>query len=276
MKANVQIGTVAVVAAVIFAGCVANGFKEFYQTVNIGPYAKLQPYSGSTQVYSSTNLAADGDHLGQKGYVPLGQASFQTGQRVTLRQIQEQGQAVGADIVLWASSDLGTEQATVPVFHYNPGTTSTTNTYGTATANAYGSGGYATANGSYSGISTTTTPGTLSTQMVPITIHRMAFGATFWRKRIPGPLGISTVDLPPDMRQTLQRNTGVLVRWLVDDSPAFKANILVGDVITQMNGVDVGSTVSFIQMVYAAAGQEVTLTVLRGGSTREIKVKLNP
>jgi len=275
MNINAPIRAMASLSVVLFAGCVENGFKEFYQPTNLGPYARFQPYSGSTQVYTSANLPADGDHLLQQGYLPLGQASFQTGRRTTLSQIQDQGKAVGADIVLWASADLGTEQAAVPLLQYHPGTTSMTNTYGTATANAYGSGGYATANGNYSGTSTTTTPGTFSTQMMPITIHRSAFGATFWRRRIPGPLGIQSVDLPADMRQALQRNTGSLVRLVIDDSPAFKANILPGDVIIQFNGADVYSTASFIPAIYAAAGQEVTLTILRGNSTRTIKVRLN-
>jgi predicted metalloprotease with PDZ domain len=136
----------------------------------------------------------------------------------------------------------------MPLLQYNPGQTSTTSSSGTVNANAWGSGGYAYGTGNYYGTSTTTTPGTFSTQVIQTTVQRYQYQTGFFRKSKGPPIsGVIPLPLPPEMREKLQRNTGVVV-WVVRyDSPAFKANILEGDVILKIGGEDVISLADYIQ-----------------------------
>jgi hypothetical protein len=251
----------------LLAGCV-NNFERFYTGEAISPNLALLPYSGTTKVYSSGNLQEDGLRLVQDGFVLLGVASFQTGGRVTLDQIRDQAKQVGADTVLWSDKYLGSQQAIVPLPQYNPGTTSTTNTYGTLNT-AYGSA-------NYNASSTTTTPGTFSTEMVPITIQRYEYSATFWRKAQSFVFGARGINLPDELRQRLQRNGGVLVKVVVVDSPAFMANILPGDVIIRINDWDIYSAEQYTHVISMERGKASVVTIIRNGELKSIPVTLNP
>lgn len=168
----------------LITGC-ANGFREYYRPAMLFGQGALAPYSGKTQVFASNNIESDGYTLGARGYVCIGTSGFTSTGRTTESQAKSQGESVGADIVLWSAQYLGSEQTTVPIVQYQPGQTSTTTYSGNANANAYGSGGYGYANGNYNGQSTTTSPGTYTTQYVPVTVQRCAYQASYWRKSVP-------------------------------------------------------------------------------------------
>ncbi len=57
-------------------------------------------------------------------------------------------------------------------------------------------------------------------------------------------LGVSLVDISPELREHLgaSKDAGVLVESVADDSPAEKAGVKVGDVITAVDGKDVRSS----------------------------------
>jgi putative serine protease PepD len=58
-------------------------------------------------------------------------------------------------------------------------------------------------------------------------------------------------------------------------SPAAKAGLKAGDLITAVNGTKVTSTDGFIAAVFGDdPGQTVTLTVQRNGQTNQVKVTL--
>lgn len=272
--------TCSATAFLLLAGCATtqktqNGFSQFYRDHVGTNTSNLQPYSGSTRIITTSDPAADGANLMRSGYVCIGQAAFQ-GLAHTEDSIKAQGQKVGADVVMYRSGYLGSQQASMPWIQYNPGQTYTTYSSGAVSANAYGSGGYAYGTGNYYGSSTTTTPGTFNTQFVPVTIHRYQYEAAFWRLAKPGRLGLRMGPLPPEMRVQLERNTGVQVLTVINDSPAFRANILEGDVILKLNTFDVGSVADGQEILRALAGQKVTVQILRHGQMKEIAVQLNP
>ena len=151
-----------------------------------------------------------------------------------------------------------------------------TTTTGTANANVYGSGGSAYGKASYQGQSTTTTAG--QTIFVPEqrTLEKYDHAASFWRKLKPFVFGGYLEPLPVEVRRRLGRNTGVVVGIVVEDSPAFVANILQGDIITDFDGEPVVSVADFQTKMERAAGKRVLVKVIRDNQTLEIPVELNP
>ena len=122
---------------------------------------------------------------------------------------------------------------------------------------------------------TTYVPGTTSTQMVPYTIQRYSFFATYWAKFRVVHFGAFYVNLPPAMSQQLQRNTGIVIDLIVKGSPAFFANVLVGDAVIKVNEEDVVDVPGFQNILMRNAGNQVTLTILRGKEQKQISLRLN-
>lgn len=258
-------------------GCVTarNGFSQFYQDRAGAAITNMPPYSGTTRIVTgSADPKNDVKDLFRNGYLMIGESAFQ-GPPQGNNALMSQAKKVGADVVLVTSAYLGSQQTAVPFMQYNPGQTYTTTSSGTVNANAYGSGGYAYGTGNYYGSSTTTSPGSFTTQMVPITVQRYQYDAAFFRKMQPTILGVIPQPLPPEIRQRLERNTGVFA-WVVrNDSPAFNANILEGDVILKMNGEDVVSVTDYVQKYIKMAGQKIDIEIWRDGQSKTISVQLN-
>jgi len=92
---------------------------------------------------------------------------------------------------------------------------------------------------------------------------------------VPPIFGALPQALPAEIRQQLERNTGVIV-WVVrNGSPAYNANILEGDVILKMNGEDVLSVADYVQRYIKLAGQKVELEIWRNGQVKNISVQFN-
>jgi hypothetical protein len=125
----------------------------------------------------------------------------------------------GADIVFFSSELAGTQQGVRPIITYQPGQTYNTSEFGTVNANAYGSRGYASGFGTYSGSSTTTSSGTYNTQYVPYQYSIYRTSTAFWRKLKPLVFGARYNPIPDDLRAALQRNTGAY-----PDTPRMDSN----------------------------------------------------
>ena len=93
-----------------------------------------------------------------------------------------------------------------------------------------------------------------------------------------GYMGIQPQELTPDLAKTfgLSSTHGVAVDSVVNDSPAAKAGLKVGDVILAVNGNNVEDVNSFrLQIAGFAPGTTVHLKVDRSGQTLEIPVTLS-
>lgn len=88
-------------------------------------------------------------------------------------------------------------------------------------------------------------------------------------------IGIEMANLPADVQQRLERNKGVLIVG-VARGPAFDANILIGDVLVAINGIQVIDIASTGILVRDACrkGDSFVLSVLRGieGKSRDISI----
>ena len=261
----------------LFTGCVTapNSFSQFYQDRVGASISNGLPYSGSTKIFtSSLNPTNDIKELYRNGYGLIGVSAFQ-GPPQSQDALMFQAKKVGADVVLYSSVYLGSQQSAAPFVQYHPGQTYTTTESGIVSANAWGSGGYAYGTGNYRGNSTTTSPGTFSTQVVPITVQRYQYEAGFFRKMKRSIFGVVPQPLPSELRQQLGQNTGVVVEIILNDSPAFNANILEGDVILKINGSDVTSVPDLLKKNQEFAGQKVGIDLWRNGQFKTISVQLN-
>ncbi len=92
-----------------------------------------------------------------------------------------------------------------------------------------------------------------------------------------GYLGILPQDITPDLKeaQNLPSTEGILVAQVDDDTPAEKAGLKVGDVITGFNGKKVEDAQQFRFMVAdAGPGSSADLEIIRDGKKKDIQVKL--
>jgi serine protease Do len=92
-----------------------------------------------------------------------------------------------------------------------------------------------------------------------------------------GWLGVEIQPVTKDIAESLgmKSDEGALVANAQDNSPAKKAGIVAGDVITQVDGKDVSSTKELARAIAGyMPGRSVDVTVLRNGKTETIKVEL--
>ena len=128
-------------AICLITGCatIPNGFSQFYQDRAGAGITNLPPYSGSTKVFvQSANPTNDIKELYRNGYALIGFSAFE-GPPQTQDMLMSQAKKIGADVVLYSSVYLGSQQAAVPFLQYHPGQTYTTTSSGTVNANAWGS-----------------------------------------------------------------------------------------------------------------------------------------
>ena len=260
------------------AACVAP-YDKFYTKVITPEFeAYLLPWSGRTD-YVSTSTEGIPDatrRLGEKGYQLLGYVAFEANAGDYTSSLKAKAAEVQADVVLVSSEFAGTLNTVVPILNYTPGQNSTTFTSGTVNATArnnYGATAYGTAN--YSGTSTTTSPGTFNTNYIPVQVQRSKNEASFWRKRT-FVFGAAYVPLTPEIRQQLERNSGLVIIGVVENSAAFLANILIDDILVSIDDEPIISVEEFNQQIRRKAGQKIAIEIIRKGKTKTIVMQLSP
>lgn len=265
--------SLAVSLLLLVAGC-ASGYKQFYQPAKGATPLEIAalraaPPSITPIVEHSQPVDDDGQSIlkayAKRSYVMIGQSAFNSGSQESEDSAVRQGQEVGADLVLILNPKYtGSVTSIIPI------TTPTTNTsYSSGSATAYGPGGPVTAYGT----GTTTTYGS-TTNFVPVTVHRSDYAAIFFVKRRVS-LGAFTRELNDAERQEFQSNKGAVVHLVVDGSPAFDADILVGDVIMAIDGKSVSSTKTLQALLREHAGKLIAVSIVRRGQHIEKSVKLN-
>jgi hypothetical protein len=88
-------------------------------------------------------------------------------------------------------------------------------------------------------------------------------------------LGILAAPLSDDMREIAGTDKGVLIDSLVDASPASKAGLLPGDVITRIDGWPVTTPAELVEHLRTRKpGDEIAVTYYRMGKRRDTRVTL--
>ncbi|MFT4174417.1 MAG: PDZ domain-containing protein [Rhodocyclaceae bacterium] len=258
---------------VLLSGCATNGYKQYYRAE-----------AGSTpDVIARTRAAAPAAEpivergpfapppailyaYAKRGYQAIGYSAFTLAERQSDGAAIQQAKDVGADLVLiFIPAAAGSRTTVMPI---TTPTTSTTYSNGMAIVNtpqgpvtAYGSG-------------QTTTYGS-QTNFVPITENFAHFGAIYFvRARVQ--FGAYFRDLNDAERQRTETNKGAVVQVVVDNSPAFDADVLPGDVVLTVNGEPVTNAAALTTLVSQKAGQQLALSIDRNGKSVDKTIQTLP
>jgi len=70
-------------------------------------------------------------------------------------------------------------------------------------------------------------------------------------------------DLSDAQRQQLKSNHGAVLRLIVNDTPAFRADFLPGDIVVAVNDAPTYNSAELHRQLEANAGKTITLTIVR-------------
>lgn len=269
-----------VVCLVALTGCAHNGYREFYHP-NFDPKnppvpttdLKYLDQNEKPQIFSTNDMQRDVKIARSKYWLPIGYSSF-NGPMGSQDQVISQAQALGAPMVLVTSQFTENRTITTPLFIPN---NQTTYYNGTTSGQVYGNSGY---NANYNS-NTTGTATTYGTTVVPMTSVQSRFDQTavFFAQYVKKlKYGLSVTPLTPELRQKYERNTGALVDIVFENSPAFIANILPGDIVTEIDGKVVENNLQAMALMRDTqpANGLSTIKVIRNGTEKTIKVQLAP
>lgn len=116
-----------------------------------------------------------------------------------------------------------------------------------------------------------------SLQLIPL--RGKDFGHVAWffvKSKNKGRLGLITKSLDSEDREKYKRNTGAIVSYVINRSPAFYSNLIPGDILVELNGVQLDSSEHFVELVRNIPFNEnkADLKIIRLGVERLITVDL--
>jgi hypothetical protein len=256
-----------VLLTLILTGCVSNPYRQYYtdhtggmgvlnNPVFIGPQKEPSLIRGGDPLEDWKNMT-------RKGYLLIGQSNFNIGSANDSDAIIH-ARNIGADMILLYSKYSDTQSGSMPL-------TLPDNriTFSSGSATAFGPGGSATAFGS----GYTTTYGTRTTY-VPYSIRRHDYHASFWARAKPAAFGAQFDELSDAQRKQIQSNKGAAVLIVVDGSPAFQNDILDGDIIRNINGIEVTNALHCVEIIAQNRGKNISLSIYRNGETIQKEVHL--
>lgn len=267
-----------IVITLFLSGCAQSGYVKFYNPyvdANILPNVERLAKNQEPKVINTNHLDSDILVYRSKNYIPIGHSSF-NGPYESPNYAIKQAKMLGATLILITSKYTNTETLTSTLLlpdnktTYQSGSVSGNTTYN----NPYGTYlGNSNTIGNYSGISTT-----YGTKSIPITTSKKQYDQAavyFVKSNQKSRIGLIFDDLTPIKRSELQRNTGVIISVVLDDSPAFNSNILVGDVLTKINESNVNNVKGAIKLMGNLMDEKsYKMTFLRNGKVKNILVQL--
>jgi len=252
---------------VALSGC-SSAFSKFYhdQTggANVRQSSVVQADVDKPKLYYGVDVKADYIRMSEDGFELIGYSSFNASAQKEKGAIR-QARKVHASIVLLYVTYTNTVSGVRPLM-LPDNQSSTTSLYG----NAYGPGGSTT----FSGTAHTTTQGSQIAYM-PYSVNLYDYMATYWVKMKPPIFGVIVEDLSTETRRKIGSNKGQYVIGVIKNSPAFRADILRGDILRKIGDVEVSDRESFIDAITRGAGQTVHVLIYRDGEEIEKDVTLN-
>lgn len=258
----------------VTVGC-ATGYEKFYMSLP-GTETFLQMRAGPPPLEPLVEYSPSLKEPNQsgaffraylrRGLVPIGMSSFVSAQSEPERGAIQQAKSVGADLVVIMQPEYkGTTTFDVPLT-----LPSVAQTFSTGHATAYGPGGPL----AVYGVGSATTY-SARTMYIPVVQHIVEYGAIYFVKIRPS-FGALFRDLSDNERAWLQRNRGAVVDLILDSSPAFESDLLVGDVVLAIDDVEVINSEQAQKLVQQGIGRVVSIRIMRNGRILEKEVRLRP
>jgi len=243
IKNKLSIIIISVVFVPLLTNCTKNGYIEFYDDYAVGD---VRPNKNSNpEVYGTSKNNIDEDvHKVERDLYYVSGESFFMGASDRAHNVTNAAITKDADLVLYYEEykDSTTTNTTMSV-------PDTQTSYHSGSVNT--SGGY----GSYSG--TTTTYGSRNIP-ISVTHHYYDFGAVFFRKYDKRPrIGINTADCGDQQKKQIQKNQCAYIVIVYNDTPAFRQNLMEGDIIISINGHDVYDSSTFRRALDTTKNQNI-------------------
>ena len=240
----------------------ANPFRDFYEGMTVNEVNQINGITQKTEpIFNKSNISnikQDEENLYSNRYIKVGASSF-NGADVDTNDALEYAKEINADLVMLYVTYTNTINTMTPIM--SPNFTNINTTY----YNNYGG---------YLGNSQSTIQGT-STTYVPTSIHRYDYLATYWKKNNNKyKIGIIFDNLPQEVKQKYKTNKGIIVVVVVNDTPAFKNDILQGDVIIKINGKTIYNKETAQEIMDNLQNKtKIVLTIIRDGKniTKQFK-----
>ena len=266
-------------AMALFVGCGTNParyYKSFNRTDVIFQH-NMKP-----QVIWSDN-APDVDYNDAlaNNYDAIGEASFRSSRGPTKSQIVTLAKRQGASIACAYSKYVGSDVVYAPLAVPTCNTTTTSHSGGANTyisGSGFGGGSYTsysgTANTMYSGTSTSYSYGTQITS-IPVTRHFYDYYIVLYAPlKEKMRFGVSYDDISEATATKIGTRQGVFVMKVVRGLPFYNADILEGDIITEIDGEKTRNKQDFNTTLHSLPTQgSIVLTILRNGEKIKKEVK---
>jgi|SaaInlStandDraft_4_1057021.scaffolds.fasta_scaffold14020_2 hypothetical protein len=255
-----------ILLSLFLGGCASSGYKDFYKS-----YANQQQIeemktdsrviylkdNEEPKIYSSGDLKKDMQILRSRKYYPIGYSSFNGGFEGE-EQVKAQAKKIGAVLAIYGwkytNSQTNSGALVLPKTNYHSGTV-----YGS-------SGGYA----SYSGTSTGTTVIPYSNTQRRYDQEAIFFVHTTYKYEF-GTSG--SEEITREKRIEIGHN-GIMVNVIIEKSPAYKSDLLVGDIIIKINNNSIKDYKHFSTLSQNCVDKkgECLVTVIRDSEHKDIKI----
>ena len=229
----------------VLVGCATtynNSFTSYYKSV-VSQEQLIEYFDNSEsdlQVYKVDDVQKDMSKIIKRGYRIIGQSSFIGKTDASL--VRDTATSIGANVVLlsvkYRNTESGTATFSLPSVYDN-------------------------------------TP--REKINVPYNNDKYEYRALFFKKIKPLTLGINMVPIPAEITTLIKRNRGVMVEIVFDESPAFFADLVVGDVIIAINDKEINNVDELNRLIQLNKGQKTQFTIIRSGQTtpEDIFINLN-
>ena len=91
-------------------------------------------------------------------------------------------------------------------------------------------------------------------------------------------LGVATTPMTPELRLHFgaPEDAGVMISKIVDDSAAFRSGLLVGDIITAIDGESIETSMDLLHAIRSHdEGDSVTVEIRRDGKAQQVSAVLD-
>lgn len=258
---------------ILCGGCAtSNSFTEFYTTVHTPE--EVQKYSEYIETCTEPKVGAMSPTEGieelqnrmfEKGYTLIGYSSFEASDNQGEKEALLQGQEIGACMVLWKAEYERTENTSHTMPTYTPGTTLIITHYG-----IFDLGG---AYGRHRGFSNRYYSGSAQ---YTVSKDLYSYVGTYFAKVINSQqaLMLTTAEAPLSYMKHTDSRKGALVKSVLIDGNAYKANIFKGDIIVSINGKEV--TKDSMPKEFLKSGAKNKIVLYRNGEIITKNIVLPP